>query len=44
MAKKRKYCKALRPFTYKGKFYEVGSGMYLTPEQKEILINKYLIK
>lgn len=45
MAKnKKKYCKANRPFTYKGKFYEVGSGLYLTEKQREILISKNLIK
>jgi len=42
--KKKKYCKAIKPFTYKGKFYEVGSGMYLTVKQMEVLINKNLIK
>jgi len=44
MDKKKTYCKAIKPFTYKGKFYEVGSGLYLTLEQKRILINKNLIK
>jgi len=44
MDKKKTYCKAIKPFKYKGKFYEVGSGLYLTLEQKRILINKNLIK
>jgi len=45
MAKrKKKYCRAIRPFTYKGKFYDTGSGLYLNPKQKESLINSKLIK
>ena len=45
MAKRKKeYCRAIRDFTFKGKFYEKGSGLYLTPIQKEILINSNLIK
>jgi len=45
MAKRKKeYCRTIRNFTYKGKFYEKGSGLYLTAEQKEILINSNFIK
>jgi len=42
--KKKKYYKVARPFTLKGKSYEVDSKIYLTLIQKEILINKNLIK
>ena len=45
MAKRKKeYCRAITKFTFKGKFYEKGSGLYLTADQKKILINSNLIK
>lgn len=42
--KKKKYYKVIKPFTYRGKFHEIGSKIYLSLEQKEVLINKNLIK
>jgi len=46
MAKKskKKYYKVVKPFTYKGKFHEVGTKIYLDEKNKEVLININLIK
>jgi hypothetical protein len=42
--RKKKYCKAIQPFTFREKFYEIGSGIYLTSKEREVLIDINLIK
>lgn len=44
MGKKKKYYEVIRPFTMKGKFKETGSKIFLSDREKEILMNKNLIK
>lgn len=44
MGKKKKYYEVIKPFTMRGKIRETGSKIFLSDKQKEILINKNLIK
>jgi len=40
---KKTFSKVKRPFTYKGKFYKVGSKIRINESEKRTLINKFLI-